>query len=787
MPTAALFQAWLQNSHPWPFDQSTKPGLGRRESRVRPQRRGRRSRQILLLPVFSLAGCFLFLSADRAETVEYALRDSGSPAVCTVCARIRRVEQKTASVWVYLDEAQAYFPGTDAALTGSHPLSGVIWNADYEPAFPLGSRVTLTGSLSLFDEAANPGVFDFASYYKARGFRYRLSAGSCERTGSGYDRIAEFFRRLRKRLAEGINAAAFNPEDAGILRAVFLGETGEVSGELRDLYRAAGAAHLLSVSGLHISFFALSLWRLVRRLTGSYPAALLAGGFAACFYGILTGGSIPAVRAVICSLLMMTANARGRVYDPANALGAAALVIALINPLSVFESSFLLSFGGVFGIHCLSGIFRGFLKEERHTAVLKACSMQLGLLPAVLWFYYSFPLYSMVLNQLILPASGFLLGASALTSLDGSILAAAVRHPGMAAHVILACYEKLCRFFTDLPMNRIVTGRPAAWRLGFAGLGWFILYLCSERCRERHKRIYSAETVPDGAHLRSVAVHFAAVLILSAGVLFLRPDPVRDLRITMLDIGQGDSVLIESPEGYRILSDGGSSSKKQAGTYILEPVLLSRGIERLDGVFLSHADQDHVNAVTELLERGNVAVDCLFLPGYAEAEQDFGTVLAAARRADCRVAALKRGDAFRAGALGFSILAPGAGEHFSDTNDSSLVWTLSFGAFDMLFTGDISSARETDAVPEMKIEVLKAPHHGSRFSSSEEWLRRLNPPVVLISAGRNNSYGHPHKEMLSRLDELGCAWYLTAESGAVTVESDGIAFRITPFRKPARK
>lgn len=778
------------------------PGAG--AGRVRGRRPGGKSAfgAAVLFSACLLAGSLRYAAASRPDALERRIAsDPDEKVMAEVTGWISDMVRTDAGWRVYLR-------GTSVTADGvRYTTEGVIWQASDRPEQAVGSPVWLSGTAGFYSRSTNPGCFDLRDYYRSQGYRVRLQNAEA-REGSGPAILPlRWIWELRQILHGGIENAA-DSDDAGMLEAMFLGESAQAPDEQKDLFRQAGIAHLLAVSGLHILFAGMAVYRLVRRLTGSFAAAGAAGSLVSVIYGFLTGNSVSALRAVLMFCVMAAAGPRGRCYDTATACGAAAAVTALAAPLRTATSSFLLSYSAVFGMSVLADGWKAWLVRGEKSRLLTLLAMQHAMLPFTLWYYYEFPPYALLLNQLILPFSGWLLGCAAGCAVSGlgGFLRPAAGFFRAVSHGILLYYKALCGLFSRLPGSVRVTGRPAEWRM-FTVFAAEAVFLLASRCaRKRIKRTNPADIPAAAKRKRTAAAAAAAFAVYFAIGLFLRADSPDGLRVTMIDVGQGDSVLIEFAGGGSILSDGGSTSQENVGRYVLEPVLQSRGISRLSGILVSHADADHINGVCQMISRGNVTAGWIGIPDLAGAEQSFSLVMETAAEQGIPVVKFSDGMRICSGSTVLRFVHPAAGAEAEDTNSGSLCFALEDGNFTMLFTGDIPSEEEGkleefsaagDAAvslslsPDLQpgregaspglIDVLKVPHHGSRYSSSAGWLMALSPETALISCGRGNLYGHPHAETLERLADTGAAVYITEETGAVTLTVSPDTYTVSPF------
>lgn len=731
-------------------------------------RRGKNIRQKaagLILLFAGWTGCFLYLFADAPDAFMLYCEQKGELTKVWAEGNVEQIEKTEYGCQVRLKH-------TDVQVNGSvWSDQGIIISLPSDFGLRIGSRIGVQGTLKLFETTYNPGTFDLRQYYRSQGYGYRMTCSEAVVLDARYDYVREYLKRIREWMKENIYAAA-DEKDAGIFCAVFLGDKDAVDETIRELYERQGIAHLLSVSGLHISMLGMLIYRLIRRCSGSYGIAGIFGGIIVVLYGVMTGSSISAIRAVIMYLISLFAAWRGRIYDMQTSLAVAALYIACSNPLAVLQSSFQLSFSAVLGIGMITDVWKAFLLKEDRAGMIPAFAMQAMMLPALLFSFYEQPLFSILLNQLVVPLGGILIfcaaGCACFAPL-GTILA-------KVGGAVLSYYEMLCTGFEQIPGGILVNGRPSSWRIVLYLMILAVLAAISSVYRERKKRTLSTESMPRNWKKRFLFVHLLASMLVCFAALFLRADPVQVLEIVMLDVGQGDCLLIRLPGGINFLSDCGSSSEKELAEYIVEPALLSMGIDSLDAVILSHADEDHTNGLISLAERGNIEIERVIFPDYGNCEEDFSQVIDVMSDKSVCVK-WTEGTALEVGDAMLTCIHPFSESTYEEKNSASLVYRLTYGMFDMLFTGDIGSEEERK-ISTNDAEVLKAAHHGSKYSSSPEWIADVSPEVVMISCAKDNSYGHPHQETLDRFAAVGADCYITAKQGAVIVTSNGQTFEV---------
>ena len=586
-----------------------------------------------------------------------------------------------------------------------------------EESLKIGQQIILEGTFSHFATATNPGEFDVQRYYATKGIGGRVRKSQILAVGEKYSFLKEklygFRQVLHDRLAE-----VFPAKEASVMQTLLLGEKEELDAEVKALYQKNGIAHILSISGLHITLLGMGVYRLLKRLGLPVRAAAVGGAMLLLMYGVMVGMSVSASRAIGMYLLQMLGIFVGRTYDMLTGLGLMALLLVLQEPERLFDVSFLMSFGAVLGICILTPVFSGGCWErdadaesevkgittwlrtvadilgdsayERNkyregwrkvayegirrmmSAVKGGFAASVGVilftLPVQLWFFYEIPVYSVLLNLLVLPFMSAVVAGGILSLIPGLGIV------GTVDCLILWWYEWICERFGELPGAVWCVGQPEIWQIACYYAGIFLLVF-GRRYVEAWKRrgTYGEENVPGVIiHSNRFQHQIATVMILGLLIGLLTGNFDRGSRVTFLDVGQGDGIVVETGQGA-YLFDCGSTSRKNIGEYVLKPYLKSRGICSLRGVFVSHPDEDHMNGVLELLENGEewgITAEQLFLPAIRESErrETFEQLLAAAEDAGIPVSYIKCGDEIRDSQLRLLCLHPEENTTLADAN-----------------------------------------------------------------------------------------------------------------------
>ncbi|MBS6377030.1 MAG: ComEC/Rec2 family competence protein [Clostridium sp.] len=822
----------------------------------------RRPEKARLAPIFALAA-FAFLGAARMEAglqEEAIVREEGTFGFSELAARAEgtaeTIQEKDGRVSVQLKDVKAAVrktdPGRESAETESEgkeektkeitkektkkkeSADGQEEWKEYEldrllvylPPEEIGKEELLPGmkllcmgELEIFEPARNAGEFDYRLYYRSRHICCRMSAKKAEITDRSADPLKAAAYSFRERAREALKQFC-TEKDAGLLSAVLLGDKTQMDEEINDLYQKNGIAHLLAVSGLHVSLIGMGLYRLLRRLGLGFGWAGVWSGGLLFLYGTMTGFGPSVFRACLMLACSFAASYLGRTYDLLSAMSLAAICLSLENPFVIFTGAFQLSFGAVFAIGWAGKELSDGLecKKEWENALAVSLAIQLVTGPIVLYHFFEYPLYGIFLNFLVIPLMTYVVGAGIAGLLMGmagiSLLAAAAGAgtlSGAAAavghllelgaegsmgtcHYIFAWYEMLCRLTKRLPGSSLILGRPESWKLAaYYGILAVLLLFLGSRGRKRAEtgeRTKAGEMMEKDREAAAKDRFMDRIKIwgcLSSLIVFLLYRSVSGLRIDFIDVGQGDGILLETKKQV-VLVDGGSTQLKKLGEQRLEPLLKSRGIRKIDMAFVSHGDQDHISGLMWLLEEDTgIEIGRLFLPLPGKGEEIYEKLESAAARKGVKTDYICTGDLIQSGKLSLSCLHPYSDTLSSDRNGHSEVLLAEYGDFSMLLMGDLGTEGEAEIAEvwdeKKQVQILKAGHHGSSTSSSELFLDTVRPQIAVLSYGKDNSYGHPHPEVIERLEERGIASWATEEQGMITVRTDGKELEIQGFLK----
>ena len=652
----------------------------------------------------------------------------------------------------------------------SYYESNILIYDDTFLEIPIGKIICVKGKTVPFEKPRNPGNFDQQLYYAKQNIYGYVWSEKIISVSGAENKLMESLHKVKKAWSQSI-LENMSEENGQVLCAMLLGEKSDVDADMKEQYQKAGISHVLAISGLHISFIGLGIYKLIRRSGVSYIGSGILASLVLSIYVLMIGFSVSIVRAYVMLLFRIGADMAGRVYDIVTALMVSAALLAMYQPLYLADAAFYLSHGAILGILILLPCLTKMLPQKRWLeGSLAGLAIHIALFPVLLWFYFEIPTYSMLINMVVIPLMTWVLSLGMFGVLFSLLWLPVGKVLFGGCDWILSFFswvsEKCCR----LPFSRVVFGKPNWWEVVIYYVILLSFVFLLKKCKGK----------PNVAKFRKAGLLLAIFMVL----IFVKV-PNGKLQITMLDVGQGDSIFMKGPRGHTYLVDGGSSDVDELAKYRIEPFLKSQGVGGLDYVFVSHGDLDHYSGIKEMLERQltGVRIKQLVLPTNYKEDKALLELVKLAMQKNVGVAVIKANQELKEGDLEITCLQPDEGRKALGGNAGSMVLDVTFREFDMLLTGDVEGKGEEQLVghlPKKTYDILKVAHHGSKYSTSERFLKFARPKIAWISAGKQNSYGHPHGETLTRLEKIQSEVFQTTKYGAIMVETDGDLIDIFP-------
>ncbi len=824
---------------------------------------------------------FLFLVLGLTIGIAYRYRDStvntddSNPRIADLKAEIISINEKEKTISMTVKDVKR---GRKFLIVLSRDGEDETDSESGEISYTEGDIVLISGDTEELQTASNPGGYSEKDYYTGKGVCCRLRTENIQKTGKkNYARYVLFL--IRCRMKEGIYRN-MSPKSAGIVSAMILGERGGIDDEIKKLYQENGIIHILAISSLHVMLIGAFIRKMLRSTGIPNTAAVLISMSILLMYGTMTGFAASTMRAVIMLIISMWGEKFRRTDDMATSLVIALIIMSLFTPYITLSAGCIMSVAAAFGVMVGSHMYKVLFGRERFLRVplkyrkyvkgavvsfVMSFSINVTMLPIVIYYYYEVPLYGMLLNLIVVPLLTVVVAAGFVAGILGGFMPGSIsdmlgyfdpgRVAGYLAEGVLKLYEMLCRLIIRFPFSRIICGHTT---IGFVWIYYMILVILiyaftvyfeghsmkakwidrqknnklasmilsgparlyqsgaagriSRRIRRGMKRNqqlkYSIE-ITTKEKLGRLLIYIAAGVVLY--ILFIAETSVcnmNDNGAVFLDVGQGNGFIIHGGTSGNYIYDAGSSSQEKVGEYALVPALKYYGISRIDICFITHSDLDHISGIAELIrnrELYGIEISEVVLPLGTEIDEPLSEIRSNFGK---DYMYLNAGDRVSFGDITFDIIYPGgvssdsvysdsvysdsvySDSVYSDSgpskiadgassgNDYSLVSLMTYKDVQILYTGDISSEAERLIIEDGYISslldrnkklVIACPHHGSKYSSSDEFLDFVSPDIAIISCGRHNMYGHPAPETLDRLEERGIRIYRTDLEGAVII------------------
>ena len=679
----------------------------------------------------------------------------------------------------------------------------------------IGNLVKVVGGTTVFEEPSNEGEFNQKNFYRSYGITFMVYANEIDVSNAKYDKLRQKIYEIKVIIKSQIKKI-FNEKDAGLFSAMVTGDKSEIDKDQRKRFSDNGIAHILAISGLHLSILGLALFNILRKKLSVNAAA----GFVSVFillYGIFIDAGPASLRAITMLFIRFLSLAIGRTYDSKNTLYIIAFIFLMQRPYLLFNAGFQFSYVAIFALNNEVNILRVTKKnknvddssnniivavKEEKKRVPAVIILTLFLFPITIYHYFTYPLYSIILNLIVIPLMSFVLGFGLLGLATSFINVTAGKILAYIVHIIFIIYDTLCELIEKLPAHLLVIGRPNIYEVIYFYIVIFVIIKIINDNTEKSKNeidLCKKQKVEDYENskavlykkikLRQLCKISICLIFLLFAVLVSSIRTRSDMRMTFISIGQGDGIIIENKD-LVISIDGGSSSNKSNGQYVLSPHIKSRGINHIDYSFITHADADHTNGIIYLLEEDDeIVIKNLVLPITAENDSKFDKIRNDALDRGTNIIYMKETDIKQFNdKLLLTVLSPNEESLNSkkiDQNEMSLTFRVDYNNHSALFTGDIGKEtmnrmiKDEFDVSKMDVDVLKVPHHGSKNSNVPEFFEIVSPKYSVFSYGKNNNYGHPNGETVDSIIDTGSKVLKTGAYGQIDIyfDDDNIAYK----------
>lgn len=624
------------------------------------------------------------------------------------------------------------------------------------PSIEYGDSLYIEGEFKQPEEARNYKGYNYKQYLKTKKIigTVELEKFKILKSSNG-----SFIHNIQKYIRDTINGT-LTDEEGNLLLAILLGDKDKLSEDIQESFKTSNLSHMLAVSGAHVSYIILGLtYVLQNSIIGKKNGKIVCIFFLLVFMAI-TNFTPSVTRACIMAILTLFSSIIYRKSDVYTNISVAALITLIFNPYSLLDLGFQLSYGGTIGII----IFIKRIQEKKSNSKVINYIKQMALvsiyaniiiIPIMMYHFNTVSFTFIISNIMASPILGIIVITGFLFIIASITVKPLTRLIAIFIKPILSILIKISQICSKLPFSNILVVTPYMFNV----ISYYAIILYCIKSKKNNKC--------------KIIICLLIVLILINFIIYIFP---QKLRIFFIDVGQGDSTLIITPDKKTVLIDGGGSDSFDVGEKVLLPYLLDRRILKIDYVLISHFDTDHCGGILTIMEK--VKVKNIIISEQAEHSENYERFKKLMIHKKIRLIEVKKGDKIKIGRYSeFKILFP-TSRLLSENplNNNSIVAQFNYNNFKMLFTGDIEKLAEQQILKaekaEIRADILKVAHHGSKTSSIPEFIKAVRPKIALIGVGKNNTFGHPNQQTIKNLENIKCRIYRTDLQGEIIIKID---------------
>ena len=624
------------------------------------------------------------------------------------------------------------------------------------PSIKYGDSLYIEGEFKQPEEARNYKGYNYKQYLKTKKI---IGTVELEKVKILKSSNGSFIHNIQKYIRDTINGT-LTDEEGNLLLAILLGDKDKLSEDIQESFKTSNLSHMLAVSGAHVSYIILGLtYVLQNSIIGKKNGKIVCIIFLLVFMAI-TNFTPSVTRACIMAILTLFSSIIYRKSDVYTNISVAALITLIFNPYSLLDLGFQLSYGGTIGII----IFIKRIQEKKSNSKVINYIKQMALvsiyaniiiIPIMMYHFNTVSFTFIISNIMASPILGIIVITGFLFIIASITVKPLTRLIAIFIKPILSILIKISQICSKLPFSNILVVTPYMFNV----ISYYAIILYCIKSKKNNKC--------------KIIICLLIVLILINFIIYIFP---QKLRIFFIDVGQGDSTLIITPDKKTVLIDGGGSDSFDVGKKVLLPYLLDRRILKIDYVLISHFDTDHCGGILTIMEK--VKVKNIIISEQAEHSENYERFKKLMIHKKIRLIEVKKGDKIKIGRYSeFKILFP-TSRLLSENplNNNSIVAQFNYNNFKMLFTGDIEKLAEQQILKtekaEIRADILKVAHHGSKTSSIPEFIKAVRPRIALIGVGKNNTFGHPNQQTIKNLENIKCRIYRTDLQGEIIIKID---------------
>ena len=647
-----------------------------------------------------------------------------------------------------------------------------------------GNKIKLEGTYIKPSKSRNYRGFDYSNYLKTENIY-----GTIEQNGKielikekNINYLFINLYKVKNKIIKNINNK-FPEETRGVVLGILLGDKSSIEEDVRQNFADSSLSHILAVSGTHISYVVICISVLFKKLKLNKNIRKVLTSLVLFMYLYLVDFSVSATRAVIMSTIVIMQMLFYRKQDTITTIAFSSIIILINNPYSILNIGFLLSYGGTIGIILFVNRISIESKEDffqRFKSYLKdicivTISAQTIIMPIIIYYFntisFTFIISNIIASLIIGPIIMIGLVIIAISFFKIPIISLIIRF----YNILIVILVRTADIISKIPMSKIYLKTPTTLEIIFYYSVVFLIALLIYIKKSNRKFIKKTIQI-DIYNLKNFFINNRnKVLIFISIVSLISITSIKipkELKINFIDVGQGDSCLITTPQNKKVIVDSGGSESYDVGKNVLLPYLLDKRITKIDYIMISHFDTDHCKGFEYVLE--NIKVKNVIISKQSETSENFKQIMKIIRKKRINLIVVQKGTKIKIDNFTtVDILSPQSENIADNMNDNSIVAKFEAYNFSILFTGDASEKIEKELIKEkinLKSDILKVSHHGSKTGTSEEFLKSVKPKIALIGVGENNKFGHPTKDVIKRLTENKIKIYRTDTDGEIRIK-----------------
>lgn len=658
--------------------------------------------------------------------------------------------------------------------------------------YKYGQKILIHGTFKEANEKRNSSGFDYKEYLKINKMHGIVTAkqdGIKILKEKNLNILLININKCSNKIKENANKL-FDKNEANLLSGILIGDKEGIEKEIQQNFRDSNLSHMLAVSGAHVSYVILGITYILEKTKINKLLTNVITIVALCCFIFLTGASPSVIRACIMSIYIIIGHILHRKPKLITSVSLSLLVILINNPYKLLDIGLQLSYGGTIGIILFSGwmskkaklnnLLEGFVNKLKYRVkqlIIVCISANLIIFPIIAMHYSTMCLTFIISNILAGPILGVIIILGFITIFISFVSINIAKPCAWVLNIFIQVLMYITKICSSLPFAKVYVKTPSILQIViYYTILLFIYYIFKIR-KKKHRLIYrKILEIIQNKKVQKITIIVIILIFTSMQILKWIPT---DLTIYFIDVGQGDSTLIVTPNHKTILIDGGGTefeSDFDIGEQTLLPEILGQGITKIDYVLVSHFDSDHVGGLLTILE--NLKVEHVIISRQSKVSENYKKFLKIVKDKKIDVMVVKKDDEICVEkSLKIEVLWPREEQLVDNVlNNNSIVAKIVYNNFSILFTGDIEKIAEENIIREYKernlltSNIIKIAHHGSKTSSTEGFLSMVNPQIALIGVGQDNKFGHPNEETIQRLKSMNIKIYRTDQMGEITIK-----------------